>query len=427
MHDVRVATSPGTPGRPNEDAFAAVEGLVVVADGATSPPTLGEGCIHGPAWYARRLVGHLVGSHAEEPAAEPVAWLAEAIGRTTAAHADTCDVTHPGTPSATVAMLTFDDDTASWLVLGDCALLLGSAGRVEVVTDDRLSQTRTAERAAVLAGDAHLDAVEHAQRVAALVHAQRAFRNRDGGFWVAAADPSAATHALVGTAPLVDVRRAALLTGGVTRAVEVYRSHTWPRLLAELDSQGPADVVRRLRALEASDVAGTVWPRTKSSDDANRGRRGHEDRAVSEEQTPLHSVSVAAVVVDDRQRVLLIQRADTGEWQIPGGVLERGESIDAGLRREVLEETGLHVHPKRLTGVYQHLPAAIVALVFRASAGLGDPRPGDEAAALRWVEVDEARQLMRETFLVRLEDALIEYGQTAVRSQDGHRVIATPQ
>jgi ADP-ribose pyrophosphatase YjhB (NUDIX family) len=51
----------------------------------------------------------------------------------------------------------------------------------------------------------------------------------------------------------------------------------------------------------------------------------------------VHSVSVAGVVVDDAGRALLIQRRDNGHWEPPGGVLETGEDIIAGLRREVAE------------------------------------------------------------------------------------------
>ena len=47
-------------------------------------------------------------------------------------------------------------------------------------------------------------------------------------------------------------------------------------------------------------------------------------------QAPRHSVSVAAVVTDDRDRVLVIQRRDNGAWQLPGGVLELDESPAAG-------------------------------------------------------------------------------------------------
>jgi NUDIX domain len=66
-----------------------------------------------------------------------------------------------------------------------------------------------------------------------------------------------------------------------------------------------------------------------------------------------HSVSVAAVVVDDEDQVLVVQRRDNGKWEIPGGILELGESIRAGVRREVEEETGLLVEPERLTGRLQ--------------------------------------------------------------------------
>ena len=61
--------------------------------------------------------------------------------------------------------------------------------------------------------------------------------------------------------------------------------------------------------------------------------------------SPKHSVSVAAVITDDHGRALLIQRADNGHWEPPGGVLELGETIEDGLRREVREETGLDVEP----------------------------------------------------------------------------------
>ncbi|MEV4512988.1 NUDIX domain-containing protein [Dactylosporangium sp. NPDC049525] len=56
---------------------------------------------------------------------------------------------------------------------------------------------------------------------------------------------------------------------------------------------------------------------------------------------PLHSVSVAAVVTDDGGRVLVIQRRDNGQWQIPDGILELAESVQTGVRRKVLEETVL--------------------------------------------------------------------------------------
>jgi hypothetical protein len=52
----------------------------------------------------------------------------------------------------------------------------------------------------------------------------------------------------------------------------------------------------------------------------------------------------------------------------PAATFEREADIVSGLRREVREETGLAARPVRLTGVNEHMPAAVVALVFRGDA-----------------------------------------------------------
>jgi ADP-ribose pyrophosphatase YjhB (NUDIX family) len=106
------------------------------------------------------------------------------------------------------------------------------------------------------------------------------------------------------------------------------------------------------------------------------------------------SVSVAAVVLDERRRALVIRRRDNGAWQLPGGVLERDETIAAGLRREVREETGLEVEPERLTGVYQNLALGVVALVFRARLTGGAATPTEEASAVDWWPADTVAERM---------------------------------
>lgn len=62
-------------------------------------------------------------------------------------------------------------------------------------------------------------------------------------------------------------------------------------------------------------------------------------------------VGVGAVIVDDQARVLLIRRATEplkGQWSLPGGLLELGETLVEGVKREVAEETGLIVAPEAI-------------------------------------------------------------------------------
>jgi ADP-ribose pyrophosphatase YjhB (NUDIX family) len=67
--------------------------------------------------------------------------------------------------------------------------------------------------------------------------------------------------------------------------------------------------------------------------------------------TPL-ATGDAAVIDPDDDRMLLIRRADSGQWAMPGGALEVGETPAQGVVREVLEETGIRCEAVRLAGVF---------------------------------------------------------------------------
>lgn len=108
-------------------------------------------------------------------------------------------------------------------------------------------------------------------------------------------------------------------------------------------------------------------------------------------RTPL--LSTDCVIVDARRRVLLIRRGRPpfkGSYALPGGFVERNETVEDACRREVLEETGLRVSRLRLVGVYSapgrdpRGPATAVA--FLARAPRGKPAAGDDAADVEWVE-----------------------------------------
>lgn len=138
---------------------------------------------------------------------------------------------------------------------------------------------------------------------------------------------------------------------------------------------------------------------------------------------PRHSVAVAGIVIDDRNRALLVRRRDNGRWEPPGGVLELEESITNGVRREVREETGLTVEPEALTGVYKNMARGIVALTFRCRVLAGRLTTNPEADEFRWVTADQVRTLTTEVFAYRILDAYRTDPAPAFREHDGINLI----
>ncbi len=99
-------------------------------------------------------------------------------------------------------------------------------------------------------------------------HAELAARNTPDGFWVAAADPTAAEHALAGELRSSSVRRLAVLSDGAARAVDPFELYDWAGLLDVLGNSGPSALIRQIRTTKASDTTAVRWPRNKLSDDA---------------------------------------------------------------------------------------------------------------------------------------------------------------
>ncbi len=124
----------------------------------------------------------------------------------------------------------------------------------------------------------------------------------------------------------------------------------------------------------------------------------------------------------DDGRLLAIRRADNGTWELPGGVLELVETPEDGVRREVLEETGIHVEVDQLTGVYKNITAGVVALVFRCKHSGGTERLSGETTEVQWLTPEEVAERMSEVYAVRLLDALDDTGPH-VRSHDGRQLL----
>jgi hypothetical protein len=259
-----LATERGTQDIANEDWAGIAPGLAVVLDGLSAPGATGTGCVHGTPWYVSQLGSRLL-TTASHPGCPLVDALGEAIWQVADLHRG-CDLTHPGTPSATVVALRALGERADYLVLADAVMLLDTREGLRVVSDDRVNRLATKERAA--ANRLPTGTAAHLRRRIQLTTALRRARNRSGGYWVAAADPAAASQAVTGSLAAKDLQRAALLSDGASRLVDLFGLATWNELLTLLDTGGPGDVVRRVRAAEAADPQGRQWPRTKRSDDA---------------------------------------------------------------------------------------------------------------------------------------------------------------
>ncbi|KJY29946.1 protein phosphatase 2C domain-containing protein [Streptomyces katrae] len=259
---VSVATEPGGSA-PNEDWVGGTPSLALVLDGL-STAGLGTGCRHGVPWYVAQLGSQLVAALAtgDRPLADGLAEALERVGRL---HPE-CDLQNPGTPSATVAILRERPGHFDHLVLADSPIVLEGADGITVLTDlrvDEVCQDLRAETEQFATGTP-----EHRASVARLVAAQRKIRNTPEGYWVAAASPDAASHALTGTVAAADVRSAAVMSDGVSRLVTEYQMATWEGLLAQLRTSGPAALIRSIREVEATDPHGQRWPRYKAGDDA---------------------------------------------------------------------------------------------------------------------------------------------------------------
>ncbi|HLL35687.1 MAG TPA: protein phosphatase 2C domain-containing protein [Streptomyces sp.] len=235
-----LVTVPGDPARPNED-FAGVclpasgqGGCLVVLDGVT-PPRGGSGCLHSVPWYTARLGGALTELTVSLPDVPLSEALARAIARTSQVHGEACDLSHPRTPQATVVLARWTETAVDYLVLSDSALLLESPdGAVTPVLDDRLARLPRA----ALVSDTVIDAT---------------LRNREGGFFTAAADPAVAARAVTGTLPRASVTALTALTDGAARWTETFHEGDWTDLHTAVRKQGARWLVDRVRALEEAD------------------------------------------------------------------------------------------------------------------------------------------------------------------------------
>jgi len=245
----------------SQDRIFVTPSAVIVLDGATAfvpvPVT--------PDQYVDTLGGHLVETVTKEPSIPLAAALSDAIE-----HASRQLGLLPGrSPSSTVAMVRQRGQNVDYLLLGDTQLVTPAG----IIVDDRIAEVATIERARYrerLSNGGGYDQV-HRDLLRDLQAKQAEYRNRDGGYWIAEADPSAATHAVTGTFATDSAHWAVLATDGTYRPIAHLGLNDW-QSVAFRDSH---ELVRLLAQVEGWEAE--VDP---NAIELQRAKR-HDDKAIA--------------------------------------------------------------------------------------------------------------------------------------------------
>lgn len=248
---VSTATDQGSA-ESNEDVVLVGGDVVVVLDGVSQWFTSESGCRHGTVWYVRNLAERILGNATAGGTLTEA--VRSAIEEVADSHRETCDLAHPWTPSATVAVLRQLGEVVDYLIIADCVVVVETDEGVCALTDTRLAELLRRLRRP----DAPEEVKQH------LKDGLQRVRNHPDGYWVAGADPRAAENAVTGSLARGTVRRVAVLTDGASCLVDDYGQATWEELL----DLGPERLLNEVRRCERSDPGRVRWRRGKVHDDA---------------------------------------------------------------------------------------------------------------------------------------------------------------
>lgn len=127
-------------------------------------------------------------------------------------------------------------------------------------------------------------------------------------------------------------------------------------------------------------------------------------------------IGVYALIYHD-ERVLLAHRRDIDWWNLPGGGMEIGETVEEATCREVREETGLEVQVERLVGVYSKPQKQEVVLTFRCKVIGGELQVTEESRACAFFSPDALPRNTLPKHRERIVDALLNQQTAVLRAQ----------
>ena len=120
-------------------------------------------------------------------------------------------------------------------------------------------------------------------------------------------------------------------------------------------------------------------------------------------------IGVGAVIEDEAGRILLVKHVPErggfwqGKWICPGGRLDFGETIEEGIKREVMEETHLEIELlkplppfDRIVGSNDEASLHVIYIDYRARVTGGKLKPGSDVGEAIWVEKKQVLQIWEE-------------------------------
>ncbi|MBB5178843.1 8-oxo-dGTP pyrophosphatase MutT (NUDIX family) [Planomicrobium koreense] len=123
---------------------------------------------------------------------------------------------------------------------------------------------------------------------------------------------------------------------------------------------------------------------------------------------PKHIVSAAAIVLNEQGELLLIKGPRRG-WEMPGGQVEEGESLEAAAIRETKEETGIDIKALKFCGIFQNVSGSICNTLFLAEHAGGELATSAESLEAGYFPLKEALEMVVwKNFRQRIEYCLAE-------------------
>ncbi|WP_249872839.1 NUDIX hydrolase [Oceanobacillus saliphilus] len=108
---------------------------------------------------------------------------------------------------------------------------------------------------------------------------------------------------------------------------------------------------------------------------------------------PKHFVSAATNVINDKKEILLIKGPMRG-WEMPGGIVELGESLKDGAIRETKEETGIDVEILKFCGIFQNVKKSICNTLFLAKPIGGKLTTSSESLEVGFFPIEQSLKMV---------------------------------